>query len=99
MGKKELQDDVDIHVRTIIVQNELGIHARPAAMSVRVAIKYDAKVKVEKEDEQVNAKSIMGLMMLAAGQNSRLRFTATGVEATLVLQEIEKLFNRKFEEE
>ena len=98
MGKKELQDDVDIHVRTIIVQNELGIHARPAAMIVRVANKYDAKVKVEKEDEQVNAKSIMGLMMLAAGQNSRLRFTATGVEATLVLQEIEKLFNRKFEE-
>jgi phosphocarrier protein len=68
-------------------------------MIVRVANKYDAKVKVEKEDEQVNAKSIMGLMMLAAGQNSRLRFTATGVEATLVLQEIEKLFNRKFEEE
>ena len=49
MGKKELQDDVDIHVRTIIVQNELGIHARPAAMIVRVANKYDAKVKVEKE--------------------------------------------------
>ena len=43
MGKKELQDDVDIHVRTIIVQNELGIHARPAAMIVRVANKYDAK--------------------------------------------------------
>ena len=99
MGKKELQDDVDIHVRTIIVQNELGIHARPAAMIVRVANKYDAKVKVEKEDEQVNAKSIMGLLMLAAGQNSTLRFTATGVEATLVLQEIEKLFNRKFDEE
>ena len=98
MDKEESQPDVDTHERILIVQNELGIHTRPAAMIVRITNKYDANVNVEKEDEQVNGKSIMGLMMLAAGQNSKLRFTATGIDAAKLLQEIEELFNRKFEE-
>lgn len=98
MDKEESQLDADTHERILIVQNELGIHTRPAAMIVRITNKYYANVNVEKEDEQVNGKSIMGLMMLAAGQNSKLRFTATGVDAAKLLQEIEELFNRKFEE-
>ena len=81
-----------------IVSNKMGIHARPAAMIVRVANKYGADIIVEKDEEQVNGKSIMGLMMLAAGKGSKLRFTATGSDAEDMLKEMSDLFQRKFEE-
>ena len=81
-----------------MVINKLGIHARPAAMIVRVANKYRADVIVEKEEEQVSGKSIMGLMMLAAGQGTELHFSATGEQAGALLDEMHALFERKFEE-
>jgi phosphocarrier protein len=76
----------------------MGIHARPAAMIVRVSNRHNAEVYVEKDGELVNGKSIMGLMMLAAGQGSKLKFIATGSGAQEVLDEIEKLFENKFSE-
>lgn len=82
----------------LTVSNKMGIHARPAAMIVRVANKYGADVVVEKDEEQVNGKSIMGLMMLAAGNGSRLRFIANGKDAEELLREMTALFERKFEE-
>ena len=82
----------------LIVQNKMGVHARPAAMIVRIANKYPAEIFVEKDDEQVNGKSIMGLMMLAAGKGSKLRLTASGDDAAEACEEIEKLFARKFDE-
>jgi len=82
----------------LTVANKMGIHARPAAMIVRVANKYSAEVTVEKDDEQVNGKSIMGLMMLAAGSGSVLRFRAEGSDAPDMLKEMSALFERKFEE-
>lgn len=82
----------------LTVSNKMGIHARPAAMIVRVANKYSADILVEKDEEQVNGKSIMGLMMLAAGNGSKLRFTASGKDATAMLKEMQSLFERKFEE-
>jgi len=85
--------------RVLIVQNKMGIHARPAAMMVRVSNKYsDAEVWVEKDDESVNGKSIMGLMMLAAGHGTKLRFRVSGLSAEKLLREMEELFARKFEE-
>lgn len=84
--------------RTLVVINKLGIHARPAAMIVRVANKYKADVIVEKDDEQVSGKSIMGIMMLAAGQGTELLFSATGEQAEELLDEMQALFKRKFEE-
>ncbi|MGF1484728.1 MAG: HPr family phosphocarrier protein [Opitutales bacterium] len=85
--------------RTLVVQNKMGIHARPAAMIVRISNKYpDVDLFVEKGDEQVNGKSIMGLMMLAAGQGSNLKFIASGTGADALLDEMEALFSRKFEE-
>ncbi|KAF0095007.1 MAG: phosphocarrier protein [Puniceicoccaceae bacterium 5H] len=86
------------HTITLTVKNKMGIHARPAAMIVRIANKYPAEVYVEKDDEQVNGKSIMGLMMLAAGQGSNLRFTASGEGAEQMLEDLSGLFERKFEE-
>ena len=76
----------------------MGIHARPAAMIVRITNKFKADVLVERDEEQVNGKSIMGLMMLAAGKGSALKFTATGADGPQMLGELETLFARKFDE-
>jgi phosphocarrier protein len=85
-------------VKELLVQNKMGIHARPAAMIVRITNKFKAEVFVEKDDEQVNGKSIMGLMMLAAGKGSKVKFLATGDDAPQMLAELDQLFARKFDE-
>ena len=85
-------------VKELLVQNKMGIHARPAAMIVRVTNRFKADVFVEKDEEQVNGKSIMGLMMLAAGKGSKVRFLASGDDAPQMLAELEALFARKFDE-
>jgi phosphocarrier protein HPr len=85
-------------VKELVVQNKLGIHARPAAMIVRITNKFKSEVYVEKDEEQVNGKSIMGLMMLAAGKGSKVKFLATGEDAQQMLAELEQLFARKFDE-
>ena len=86
--------------RELIVQNKMGIHARPAAMIVRIANTYTGEVWVEKDDEQVNGKSIMGLMMLAAGKGSKLKIRAEGAADTgaEMLDQMSALFDRRFEE-
>jgi phosphocarrier protein HPr len=84
--------------KELVVQNKMGIHARPAAMIVRITNKFKADVFVEKDDEQVNGKSIMGLMMLAAGKGSKVKFIATGDDGSQMLTELEALFGRKFDE-
>jgi phosphocarrier protein len=85
-------------VRELVVINKLGIHARPAAMIVRITNKFKSEVFVEKDEEQVNGKSIMGLMMLAAGKGSKVKFVVTGEDAEQMLAELEQLFARKFDE-
>ncbi|MDE0770274.1 MAG: HPr family phosphocarrier protein [Opitutaceae bacterium] len=84
--------------RNLLVQNQMGIHARPAAMIVRAANKYESEMFFEKDDEQVNGKSIMGLMMLAAGKGSTIRAIACGNDAENALDELEQLFATKFDE-
>jgi phosphocarrier protein len=84
--------------KELTVQNKMGIHARPAAMIVRITNRFKADVFVEKDEEQVNGKSIMGLMMLAAGKGSVVRFIASGEDAAPMLAELEALFTRKFDE-
>ena len=85
--------------REFTVVNKLGIHARPAALFVRVASKYKSDITVEKDGEEINGKSIMGLMMLAAGHGSKLRITADGPDADTALGELEQLFAHKFNED
>ena len=84
--------------KELVVQNKMGIHARPAAMIVRITNRFKADIFVEKDDEQVNGKSIMALMMLAAGKGSKVRFIASGPDAAQMLLELEQLFARKFDE-
>jgi phosphocarrier protein HPr len=85
--------------REITIVNKLGLHARPAAMFVRIANRHRAEIWVEKDGEQVNGKSIMGLMMLAAGQGSKLLISAEGSDADQAVQELEALIGRRFDEE
>jgi phosphocarrier protein HPr len=90
--------DSESQERMVEVINKMGIHARPAAMIVRIANKHDAEVYVERDGELVNGKSIMGLMMLAAGEGSKLKFIASGPGAKTVLDEMDELFKSKFNE-
>ena len=85
--------------KDLTVRNKLGIHARPAAMFVKTANKFDCDILVEKDGETVNGKSIMGLMMLAAGPGSRLVVVAEGEDAAMAVRELELLLERKFDEE
>ena len=98
MDKNDTTATGQQHVKELVVQNKMGIHARPAAMIVRITNKFKADVFVEKDEEQVNGKSIMGLMMLAAGKGSKVKFLATGEDAPQMLAELEQLFTRKFDE-
>jgi len=85
--------------KELVVANKLGIHARPAAMFVKTANQFDCNVFVEKDGETVNGKSIMGLMMLAAGPGSKIRIQADGEDAAKAVTEIEALLKRKFDED
>ena len=85
--------------RELVVRNKLGIHARPAAMFVKTANRFECDVFVEKDGEKVNGKSIMGLMMLAAGPGSKLTVRAEGDDAARAVNELETLFKRKFDED
>ena len=99
MSAKKLADASSIMTRDFFVTNKLGIHARPAALFVKTANRFRCDIYVEKEGERVNGKSIMGLMMLAAGPGSRLTVHAHGQDASQALAEIETLIKRKFDED
>lgn len=86
-------------VRELLINNKLGMHARPAAMFVKLANRYPCEVWVEKDGEEVNGKSIMGLMMLAAGCGSKIRVSTVGERSDEALGEIQSLVDRKFDED
>jgi phosphocarrier protein HPr len=85
--------------REMTVTNKQGIHARPAAMFVKVANKFGCDVLVEKDGDVINGKSIMGLLMLAAGPGTRITVVAQGEGAAQALDELEAVVKRKFDEE
>ncbi|HEX3419758.1 MAG TPA: HPr family phosphocarrier protein [Candidatus Udaeobacter sp.] len=85
--------------KELTVVNRLGLHARPAAMFVRIASRHRAEIWVAKEGEEVNGKSIMGLMMLAAGQGSKLRIRCDGPDADKAMEELEQLIKAGFNED
>ena len=85
--------------RDVVVHNKLGLHARPASMFVKQATRFECEIFVEKEGEEVNGKSIMGLMMLAAASGTTLTIRAEGGDAGQAVDELEQLVQRNFEEE
>jgi len=99
MSVKRNPDKGSALTRELLVSNKLGVHARPAAMFVKVANRFACNIFVEKDGEKVNGKSIMGLMMLAAGPGSKLKVHAEGQDASQALAELETLVARKFDED
>jgi phosphocarrier protein HPr len=96
---RKADDEIIRITKELVVTNKLGIHARPAALFVRTANRFDCDIFVEKDGERVNGKSIMGLMMLAAGPGSKLMLLAEGGDAAHAAGELEALVKRKFDEE
>ena len=87
-------------MRELVIANQYGIHARPAALFVKAASRFDADINVEKDGTVVSGKSIMGLMTLEAGRGAVLRVTADGPDSEEALDYLEELVvQRKFDED
>ncbi len=82
--------------KELTIRNKMGMHARPAAQFVKRASKYQCDVWVEKDDEPVNGKSIMGLMMLAAGRGEKIKIIADGNDAEAAVADLEELVTSGF---
>lgn len=85
--------------KTIKIVNKLGMHARPATMIVKAASKYRSDFKIVKSDMEINGRSIMGVMTLAAEFGSELELVADGVDEEVLIKEIAQMFADKFGEE
>lgn len=85
--------------RKVKITNKLGLHARPAALFVKTAGKYRSEVTISKDDMEVNAKSIMGVMMLAAEKGSIVIIRAEGEDEAEVVDALVRLVERKFDED
>jgi phosphocarrier protein len=84
--------------REVEIVNRAGMHARPAAEFVKIAGRFNADIRVEKDGLEVNGKSIMGVLMLAAERGSRLRLSAKGRDAEDAVNALSDLVRRGFEE-
>ena len=85
--------------RTVEIINKRGLHARASAKFVKLAADFDAEVTVSRDGQSVDARSIMGLMMLGAGPGSMLELSATGSEAEAALDALCELVSARFEED
>jgi phosphocarrier protein len=88
-----------IEVKRFVIKNKLGLHARAAALVVQKANQFACHIKIEKDGLEVNAKSIMGVMMLAAAKDSRVTVKVEGAGSQEALKALEELFENKFGEE
>jgi phosphocarrier protein len=84
--------------KMMTIKNRMGLHARPAAMFVQEASKFKSQILIVKDGLQVNGKSVMGLMLLAAESGSKLKVKADGPDEAKALEALEKLLERKFDE-
>lgn len=83
--------------KRLIVKNKQGLHARPAALFVQIANKFDARITVKRNEEEVNGKSIMGILMLGAEQGSLITIEAEGEDAETAILELERLITSEEE--
>ena len=75
--------------KEIVIKNESGLHARPAALFIQIANKYNSDVMIEKGKKEVNGKSIMGILMLAADKGSKVKLKVSGEDAQEAMKELE----------
>lgn len=81
------------------INNRLGLHARPASLFVKTTSRFTSSVKIFKDDREIDGKSIMGLLMLAAGPGTVLTIKADGPDETDVLKALDDLFERHFDDD
>ena len=91
--------DASVLKREIVIINKLGLHARAAAKFVTLAAGFDAEIRLVRNGREVNGKSIMGVMMLAAACGTRLELCASGPEAEQALEHLDDLVHRRFDED
>lgn len=84
---------------TLTIKNKLGLHARPAAALVQTAARFKAKIRIIKDDQEVDGKSIMGIMTLAAGYGVTLGFIIDGEDEVPAAAAVRELIERRFGEE
>ncbi|MEW5815155.1 MAG: HPr family phosphocarrier protein [Spirochaetota bacterium] len=85
--------------KEVTIKNRAGIHARPAALIVQTANKYESQIYLEKENNRINSKSIMGILTLGASYNTNLRIIAEGNDENEAVEAIGQLFENRFEED
>ena len=85
--------------KEVIIMNRAGVHARPAALLVQTANKYQSKILLEKGTEKINGKSIMGVISLGATYKTSIKISVEGIDEQEALDALVKLFEKKFEEE
>ncbi len=85
--------------RTFTIRNKLGLHARAASLFVQLANNFSADILVARNNQEVNGKSIMGILILAAAQGSEITITAKGVDAPLAIQGLGELIENRFGED
>jgi phosphocarrier protein len=85
--------------KTFLIKNELGLHARAAAQFVKIASRFSSEILVEKDSRDVNGKSIMGILMLAAPKGSRIKLKISGSDAQQALVALEELIENNFGEQ
>jgi phosphocarrier protein HPr len=86
-------------IRKLQIKNKYGLHARPAALLVKIACKYNANIELSKDGMVVNAKSILGVMTLAAERGSEIEVIAFGDDAEAAVRDIQKIIENNFAEE
>ncbi|MBI3293086.1 MAG: HPr family phosphocarrier protein [Elusimicrobia bacterium] len=85
--------------RSLYIKNRLGLHARPAALFVQLANRFQSQVRVAKDTREADGKSIMGLLMLAAEQGCQVLVTAAGKDEVEAMEALAALIERQFDEE
>lgn len=97
-SKKQTGHQEAALVRTFVIANELGLHARAATRFVQTADRFEAEVEVEKDGQRVNGKSIMGVLMLVALRGTAITVRARGKDAGAAMDALGRLIENKFDE-
>jgi phosphocarrier protein HPr len=98
-GKSKSASDADCTIRrTFVMENFHGLHARPADLLIKCVSQYRCEVIAQCGEGLTDARSLLGLLGLAAGWQSKITFTATGVDAAQAIAAIQRIFERKFDE-
>ncbi len=84
--------------RDVVIKNRAGLHARPAALLVQTANKFESHISFEKDTDRINGKSIMGIITLGASYNTKLKIIAEGADEEEAVNAIAALFENRFEE-